>query len=111
MCPEFRFKKVRQFRDALSRQLCEGIMILEEGILNKRNEFRINNICRLVAKKDSKSEEDDRKKRLTQKAKDDELIDNFIKVIRARGECVRTSDDCCVNADSCYRLSTRVVRE
>ena len=88
-CPEFKFKKVRQFNDPLSRQLCEGILILEEGILNKRNEFRMNNICRLVAQKDSRTEEEDRKKLLFERAKDEEMVESFIKVLKGRGYCER----------------------
>ena len=86
-CPEFKFKKVQQFNDALSRQLCEGILILEEGSLNKKNEFRMNNICRLVAQKDSRTEEEDRKKLLLQRAEDEELVASFIKALKGRGYC------------------------
>ena len=45
--PTFKFKVVARFRDCLSRQLCESLLINEYGHLNSKSEFNNNSICRL----------------------------------------------------------------
>ena len=45
--PEFEFKMVKKFRDSLSRQIAEAILIQEKGTLNQKNEFGANFLCRL----------------------------------------------------------------
>ena len=49
-CPEFKFKVLGQYRDTLTRQITEAVNILDKGSLNKRHEFRINELCRLESK-------------------------------------------------------------
>ena len=45
--PEFEWKVVDAYNDALRRQLAEGLHILESGQLNKKLEFSNNLICRM----------------------------------------------------------------
>ena len=45
--PEFEFKVLASFGDALRRQLCEGLQILHSGTLNRKVEFNSNVISRL----------------------------------------------------------------
>ena len=51
--PEFEWKVVDAYTDALRRQLGEGLHIMESVALNKKLEFNNNLICRMeVAKND-----------------------------------------------------------
>ena len=45
--PEFKWSVLDKYKDALRRQLCEGLYILESGSLNEKLEFNRNIICRL----------------------------------------------------------------
>ena len=56
--PPFKFKIIGAFKDALSRQLTEAIHIQDSGELNKKCEFRINELCRLVPKLSNKDSEE-----------------------------------------------------
>ena len=47
--PEFKWEVVDAYSDALRRQLCEGLQIIEAGVLNKKMEFHNNLICRMRA--------------------------------------------------------------
>ena len=47
--PDFKWQVVETYGDALRRQLCEGLFIMEAGVLNKRAEFHNNLICRMSA--------------------------------------------------------------
>ena len=42
-----------------------------------------------MAQKDSRTEEEDRKKLLFERAKDEEMVESFIKVLKGRGYCER----------------------
>ena len=46
--PQFKFKILTSYKDALRRQLAEGLYIMERGDLNKRCEYDSNEICRLA---------------------------------------------------------------
>ena len=46
--PGFKFKVVSSHREALSRQICEAILIEETGTLNSKSEFGMNHLCRMV---------------------------------------------------------------
>ena len=46
--PQFKFEVLTSYKDALRRQLAEGLYILEKGDLNKRCEYNSNEICRLA---------------------------------------------------------------
>ena len=47
--PVFKWEIIDGYKDALRRQLGEGLYILKEGGLNRKNEFNSNAICRLQA--------------------------------------------------------------
>ena len=49
--PNYTFKIIGVYKDYLSRQVSKAIQIEHKGILNKRSEFGINHIPRLVADK------------------------------------------------------------
>ena len=51
--PEFKWSILDSYKDALRRQLCEGLYILESGSLNRKHEFNRNLICRMEATLDS----------------------------------------------------------
>ena len=45
--PKFKFEVVKTFKDALSRQLLEAVLIKKEGNLNAKQEFRSNELIRV----------------------------------------------------------------
>ena len=47
MPQRFQFKVSSKHRDSLSRQVCEALQIKDQGNLNRRNEFSINEIIKL----------------------------------------------------------------
>ena len=51
--PEFKWTVLDKYDDALRRQLCEGLYIMQSGSLNKKAEFNRNIICRLEATVDN----------------------------------------------------------
>ena len=64
--PKYTFKIMGVYKDCLSKQVAEAIQIEHKGILNKRSEFGINHIPRLVADKSDQ----ERDKLLEQEARD-----------------------------------------
>ena len=46
--PDFEFSVLSTHRDSLSRQIREAILIGKEGTLNKKSEFGLNEIIRMV---------------------------------------------------------------
>ena len=55
--PKFNFKVFGQFTDALTRQLTEAVHIMAAGNLNKKHEFRVNNLYQIEASVDPKDRE------------------------------------------------------
>ena len=45
--PKFQFKSRASYKDSMTRQLAEALLIEEEGSLNKRFEYGSNHLCRL----------------------------------------------------------------
>ena len=45
--PEFQFKVISSYKDSMSRQLSEALLIEKEGSLNRKMEYGSNHICRL----------------------------------------------------------------
>ena len=84
ICPEFKFKVVGQFKDALTRQITEAIYIMESGSLNKKCEFRINTLCRLEANISVKDQEKKRKERIDRQALEDKEIKIFIERLKTK---------------------------
>ena len=83
-CPEFTFKVLGQFRDALTRQITEAIYIMENGSLNKRNEFRMNEICRMGSKFSEKDSEKQRNDRIESRIREESKIIEFIEKVKKR---------------------------
>ena len=46
-CPQFEFEVVATLSDPLQRQLAEALLILDHGTLNRRQEYNLNDLCRL----------------------------------------------------------------
>ena len=89
--PVFRFKIIDKFSDALSRQLSEALWIIEEGGLNKRHEFKINELCRLDSRRSHK--ETDRMVRMQKEENRmvEENLSAFINVIKNAREKNKTT--------------------
>ena len=80
--PEFEWKIVDSYSDALRRQLCEGLHILETGSLNKRLEFHNNIICRMrVSSSSSDMTEKELQMELEKKRDFSARIKKFISVM------------------------------
>ena len=80
--PEFEWKVVDAYSDALRRQLCEGLQILETGSLNKRLEFHNNNLCRMrVSSSNSDLTEKELQRELDKKKEFNGRIKKFISVM------------------------------
>ena len=105
--PEFEYKIVGSYADALRRQLCEGLFIIERGGLNKRVEFGQNRLCRMQSTLSSEEQEENTKEVTKQKKLFLEKMENFIVVMRA----VTSVPDGGSNHQSCFRYSKRTVEE
>ena len=84
--PIFRFKIIDKFEDPLSRKLAEALRIPGEGGLNKKTEFKINELCRLVSKRSElEMEKWAREEALKRKENSYRLCDftNMIESVRA----------------------------
>ena len=58
-CPKFKFTVIGCFNDPLRRQLFEALAIRKEGMLNRKQEFNQNEICRMeMTKMDWEVEKD-----------------------------------------------------
>ena len=79
--PRFRFQVVRTFKDALSRQLLEAVMIKQQGNLNMKQEFRSNELIRSQTSKYSWEEEKNNNKEKQLERKFISVIENFKNVI------------------------------
>ena len=88
-CPVFKFKMAGQYKDALTRQISEAILISEKGGLNKKCEFRVNELCRLVPRQTAKEQEELRLMNLEDKEQFDDMINKFIQKINNRDKADR----------------------
>ena len=93
--PDFAFKKVSSHTYALSRQLKEVLLIMEQGTMNKREEFSNNEIVRM----DSYTYTWDRKKQHAAEERDamytDSSLTNFCVVMQnvSKKELLRISSN------------------
>ena len=101
--PRFRFKAVRSFKDCLSRQLSEALMINDKGRLNRKHEYTNNELIKLETNLYSweldKKQTDERKSR--KRLKDN--IEQFVTVI-SDVELKEKERLKCNNLDSTYRF-------
>ena len=63
--PSFSFKILESYQDPLSRQLSEAVNIIYSGNLNKKTEFQVNDLYRMVTEQDkyTQQQEAERKKK------------------------------------------------
>ena len=114
--PVFKFKILGQYKDALTRQITEAVHILDAGSLNKKNEFRINELCRLESKKFQKDIEYERLELLREKEKESRDLDEFIKLLKTKRPKKTTAEpDSLIVTDSkiffnCYRKRASCIR-
>ena len=79
--PQFSFSIVKTFKEPLSRQIMEAIMILNTGTLNLKNEFGANHICRLESKRAGWDDERERKKQELADSKIESDLKEFVKIM------------------------------
>ena len=80
--PRFKFKVLENFKDPLSRQLCEALEIMHTGNLNQKTEFKINDLCRLVTESTEKEKEAEVAIAKFERDTLDLHLDSFINVMR-----------------------------
>ena len=76
--PEFEWKVLDAYPDALRRQLGEGLHILESGALNKKLEFNNNLICRMEVAKNNMLTDKDLQQELTKRRAHASRLTEFI---------------------------------
>ena len=76
--PEFKWSILDSYKDALRRQLCEGLYILESGSLNRKHEFNRNLICRMEATLDSHLSDSQLKREIEDRKQYKDRVKNFI---------------------------------
>ena len=81
-CPEFEFSIVKHYKDPLRRQICEAIYIQEQGTLNRKTEFNVNELCRLETNKHWKDLETEVFKESESKATFISKMHNFVDVMK-----------------------------
>ena len=79
--PEFEFKVIASYEDALRRQLCEGLHILQSGTLNRKLEFNNNVISRLEVPDSNIYQESWLRERLDDRSSYRSKINSFIGVM------------------------------
>ena len=80
-CPPFKFEIVGAYSDPLRRQLMEALLIMEQGTLNGKNEFGINEIHVLQCALSQREQEDQLRAELEKRQKDKNLLQNFVDVM------------------------------
>ena len=76
--PEFKWQIVDSYKDALRRQLGEGLYIMKEGVLNKKNEFNANAIYRMQAQLNNTLSEEELHKEIEERRAYKLKIKNFV---------------------------------
>ena len=84
--PNFSFKVIGVFSDPLSRQLSEAVNIMHTGNLNKKTEFQINDLYRMVSEQDNFTQQKESEKKKHEKAVFDAKMANFVSVM----DCIYT---------------------
>ena len=109
-CPEFKFRAIGQYTDALTRQISEAILILDSGGLNRKCEFRINEVCRMESKPPSTEIDKERRLQTENKLLEEKNILTFIEKIKEdQGKDANSTQSTNPNYSYCYRK--RVSRE
>ena len=108
--PKFKFEVLNSFKDPLSRQLCEALEIIRTGNLNRKGEFKINDLCRLVTDKTEKEKEDDVFSAKTEKKVFETQLENFIDVMRVVICKEKIRPDSETNLHNTFRIKTNSKR-
>ena len=80
--PRFKFRVIGNFKDPLSRQLCEALEIMRTGNLNQKTEFKINDLCRLVTDSTEKEKEVEVATAKIERDTLDLQLDSFVNVMK-----------------------------
>ena len=94
--PDFEFKIIRRFKDPLSRQIMEAIVIQERGTLNQKNEFGANFLCRLVPAGSAWEEEKEQADTERERKRIESNIKEFVSVMSNVYE-INKSETCPTN--------------
>ena len=76
--PEFKWTVIDSYKDALRRQLGEGLHILNAGALNRKCEFNSNIICRMEARADVKTSDKELQEEVVRRKSYMEKLRQFI---------------------------------
>ena len=76
--PQFEWKVIDAYTDALRRQLGEGLHILESGALNKKLEFNHNLICRMEVTTSNRASDTDLQHELSKPKTSSKRLSKFI---------------------------------
>ena len=79
--PRFKFNILSSFKDPLTRQLFEAININAVGNLNRKSEFKSNNLCRLVCSQSEFDRERENIKSRSENSNFDSNIASFVMVM------------------------------
>ena len=81
--PNLKFTVVKQCRDALSRQIQEALWIPLKGTMNMRNEFGVNELCRIQMEKSQHQLNEDLLESKNERQKDRDDLKNFVTIIKS----------------------------
>ena len=107
--PNFTFKVIKTFKEPMSRQIVEALLILEKGTLNLKSEFGTNHLCRLQATQTEWEVERERKDADRVKKETDEELKRFINVMSKKSLFHTKSIKNLISCRSIKRSSTENV--
>ena len=105
--PQFKFEIIGAYNDPLRRQLSEAIHILEQGTLNSKHEFGVNEIYQLQCLGSSRDQESYLREELEKRQCDKIKLQNFIDVMSVA--C--TSNQIIINSRSVKRQTNTISTE
>ena len=80
--PEFEFSIIGQYKDPLRRQICEAIQIIDQGTLNRKSEFNVNELCRLETNRNWKEVQSNVIKEAESRTLFNNKLRNFVDVMK-----------------------------
>ena len=92
-CPEFEFEIISQYKDPLRRQICEAIHIADQGTLNRKSEFNVNELCRLESNRHWRDLEKEVSQEVESKNVFNSKIKNFIDVMHKVRDYINSETD------------------
>ena len=108
VAPEFEWNILDSYGDALRRQLGEGLHILHSGVLNRKQEYNNNIICRMqVTRGKEDLSERDLQKELEKKKIYNNRLKSFIKKLSQNNVIIKNENNASLHDDTnemlCYR--------